>query len=83
MIDEFLVEECLADLREDAAGPPRPDVVAVTRGVVETAVASGISPDSPRADSVVATLTAGCALAVGRPDEARTRRTAAPRTYAV
>ncbi|MEU2715448.1 hypothetical protein [Streptomyces sp. NPDC007205] len=32
-------------------------------------MASGISPDSPQADPVLATLTAGCALAVGRPHD--------------
>ncbi|MFJ9619445.1 MerR family transcriptional regulator [Streptomyces noursei] len=65
-----LVEDYMADLPDGAATPPRPDVVAVTRDLVETAVSSGISPDSPEADAVVATLTAGCALAVGCPDDA-------------
>ncbi|PJN31619.1 MerR family transcriptional regulator [Streptomyces sp. CB02959] len=65
-----LVEDHMADLPDGAATPPRPDVVAVTRDLVETAVSSGISPDSPEADAVVATLTAGRALAVGCPDDA-------------
>ncbi|MFF7756229.1 hypothetical protein ACFZCP_45320 [Streptomyces sp. NPDC007971] len=58
-------------LPDRVAGPPRPDVVAVTRELVGAAVASGISPDAPQAEPVVATLTAGCALAVGRPDDAQ------------
>ncbi|MFI1769960.1 MerR family transcriptional regulator [Streptomyces sp. NPDC020800] len=66
-----LVEDLEADLSDRVAGPPRPDVVAVTRELVGAAVASGISPDAPQAESVVATLTAGCALAVGRPDDAQ------------
>ncbi|MGW2649719.1 MerR family transcriptional regulator [Streptomyces sp. NPDC001393] len=68
-----LVEDHIADLPDGAPTPPRPDVVAVTRDLVEAAVASGISPDSPQADPVVATLTAGCALAVGRPNDALLR----------
>jgi hypothetical protein len=37
-------------------------------------VASGISPDSPQADSVVAALIAQCALAYGRPDDTELHR---------
>jgi hypothetical protein len=47
--------------------------VAVTRELVETAVSSGMSPDSPQADAVVAALTARCALVFGRPDDAQSR----------
>jgi DNA-binding transcriptional MerR regulator len=68
-----LVDEHVADLPDGAGTPPRPGVVAVTRELVAAAVSSGISPDSPQADPVVATLTAGCALAVGRPDDAQLR----------
>ncbi len=69
-----LVEGQAADLADGAAGPPRPDVVAVARELVGAAVASGIGPDSPQAGPVVARLTAGCAPAVGRPDDARLHR---------
>ncbi|OMI35843.1 MerR family transcriptional regulator [Streptomyces sparsogenes] len=48
---------------------PRPDVVAIARDLAGPALMSGISPDSPRADSVVTALTAQCALAYGRPDD--------------
>ncbi|MEU9124173.1 MerR family transcriptional regulator [Streptomyces sp. NPDC048506] len=64
-----MVDDHVADRPDGATVPPRPDVVAVTRELVGAAVASGTSPDSPQADPVVATLTAGCALAVGRPDD--------------
>ncbi|MGY6019896.1 MerR family transcriptional regulator [Streptomyces spinosirectus] len=64
-----LVDDLAADLPDTPATPPRPDVVAVTRELVAAAVASGIAPDSPQADPVVATLTAACARAVGRPDD--------------
>lgn len=69
-----LVEAHIADLPSGAPTPPRPDVVAIMREVVGPAVASAMSPDSPEADSVVARLTAGCALAVGRPDDATLKR---------
>ncbi|MER6982257.1 MerR family transcriptional regulator [Streptomyces carpinensis] len=68
-----LVESHVAEPPDDAATPPRPDVVAVTRELVQAAVASGVSPGSPQADPVVATLTARCAIAVGRPDDAELR----------
>lgn len=68
-----LVADHEADLPDRTATPPRPDVVAVTRELVEASVASGIGPDSPQADPVVAALTARCALAAGRPDDARLR----------
>ena len=66
-----LVDSHVADPPEGSANPPRPDVVALTRELVRAAVQSGISPDSPQADPVVATLTAGCALALGHSDEAQ------------
>jgi DNA-binding transcriptional MerR regulator len=69
-----LVEAHSADLPDEAATLPRPDVVAITRELVGPAVASALSPDSPEADSVVARLTARCALAVGRPDDATLKR---------
>ncbi|MEU6423397.1 MerR family transcriptional regulator [Streptomyces spiralis] len=66
-----LVEDHMADLPDGAGTPPRPDVVAVARELVQAAVSSGISPDSPQADPVVATLTTQCALAAGRTDDAQ------------
>jgi hypothetical protein len=61
---------------DDGPVPPRPDVVAVARDAVGAAVASGLTPESPRADCVVATLTARCALADGgaHDDDAEVRR---------
>ena len=61
---------CLAEehLTRDVDGHPavpRPDVVATAREVVAPALASGIAPDSPRADHVVATLVERCALIGG------------------
>ncbi|MEU5090100.1 MerR family transcriptional regulator [Streptomyces sp. NPDC021356] len=66
-----LVADHVADLPDGVGTPPRPDVFAVTRERAAAAVSSGISPDSPQADPVVATLTAECALAVGRADDAQ------------
>ncbi len=66
-----LVDDHLADRSDGDGTPPRPDVVAVAREYAEAAVRSGINPDSPQADPVIATLTAECALAVGRPDDAQ------------
>ncbi|QIY75457.1 MerR family transcriptional regulator [Streptomyces sp. RLB1-33] len=54
--------------------PPRPDMVAVARDLVKPALACGISPDSSQAGPVVAALTAHCALAHGRPDDAELHR---------
>jgi DNA-binding transcriptional MerR regulator len=45
--------------------PPVPDVVAVTRDVVNTALASGVRPEAPEADPVVAALVTRCAPACG------------------
>ncbi|MBN6041125.1 MerR family transcriptional regulator [Amycolatopsis sp. 195334CR] len=42
--------------------PPRPDAVALTRELAGPAVASGIAPDSPRADAVVTAITGRCSL---------------------
>ncbi|KAB8165695.1 MerR family transcriptional regulator [Streptomyces sp. 3MP-14] len=58
----------------DVPTPPRPDMFAMVRDLVGPAVARGISPDSPHADPVVAALTARCALAHGRPDDAESHR---------
>ncbi|MGA4845309.1 MerR family transcriptional regulator [Streptomyces sp. G5(2025)] len=69
-----LAEDHAADLPDDAPAPPRPDMIAMVRDLVGPAVARGISPDSPRADPVVAALTAHCALAHGRPDDAEPHR---------
>ncbi|GAA3807425.1 MerR family transcriptional regulator [Streptomyces chiangmaiensis] len=69
-----LAEDHVAGLPDGAPMPPRPDIVAVTRDLVGLAVACGISPDSPRADPVVAALTAQCARARGRRDDAGLHR---------
>ncbi|WP_329372762.1 MerR family transcriptional regulator [Streptomyces sp. NBC_01483] len=65
-----LAEDHVADLPDGTPTPPRPDMVAVARDLVRPAMTCGISPDSPQADPVVAALTAHCALAQGRPDDA-------------
>ncbi|MGW1894747.1 MerR family transcriptional regulator [Streptomyces sp. NPDC002004] len=65
-----LAEDHVGDLPDGSPTPPRPDIVAVVRDLVGPTVACGISPDSPQAGPVVAALTAQCALAHGRPDDA-------------
>lgn len=65
-----LTEEHAAGLPDGAPTPPRPDIVAVARDLAGPALADGISPESPEADPVVAALTAHCALAPDRPDDA-------------
>ncbi|MER6075216.1 MerR family transcriptional regulator [Streptomyces sp. NPDC001817] len=67
-----LAKNHVSDLPDGAR--PRPDMVAIARDVVGEAVACGISPASPQADPVVAELTARCALAYGRPDDAELHR---------
>nr|WSY51871.1 MerR family transcriptional regulator [Streptomyces sp. NBC_00886] len=61
-------EEHAASRSAGGALPPRPDVVAVARDHATAAVASGITPESPRADPVVAALVSDCARTLGRPD---------------
>ncbi|MFD8423410.1 MerR family transcriptional regulator [Streptomyces sp. NPDC059466] len=67
-----LAEDHVSDLPDGAR--PRPDLVAIARDVVGEAVACGMGPDSPQAGPVVATLTARCAIAYDRPDDAELRR---------
>jgi DNA-binding transcriptional MerR regulator len=69
-----LAEDHVADLPDGTPTPPRPGMVAVARDLVRPAMTCGISPDSPQADPVVAALTAHCALAHGRPDDADLHR---------
>ena len=69
-----LAEDHVADLPDGTPTPPRPDMVAVARDLVRPAMTSGISPDSPQADPVVAALTAHCVLAHGRPYDADLHR---------
>lgn len=69
-----LTEDHVADLPDGTPTPPRPGMVAVARDLVRPAMTCGISPDSPQADPVVAALTAHCALAHGRPDDADLHR---------
>ncbi|WP_405660410.1 MerR family transcriptional regulator [Streptomyces sp. NBC_01166] len=54
-------------------GPHR-DLVGTVRDLVGPALADGIEPASPRADPVVAALTAHYARVLGRPDDAELRR---------
>lgn len=62
------------DRPDGGTTPPRPDAVAITRDIARSAVASGISPESPRADPVVAALLTRCAATHGRPDSAETQQ---------
>ncbi|MGW0208498.1 MerR family transcriptional regulator [Streptomyces sp. NPDC003233] len=74
--DEFraavrrLVQEHAVNRPGHAGGvgaPPLPEVVAVARDVVSTALASGTRPEAPEADPVVAALVARCAPLSGHP----------------
>lgn len=78
-----LAEDHAAGLPDSAPTPPRPDIIAVARDLVGPAVACGISPDSPQADAVVAALTAHCARAHGRRDDAELHRWLLHRLQAV
>ncbi|MDT0342422.1 MerR family transcriptional regulator [Streptomyces litchfieldiae] len=69
-----LAEDHAALMNHDVPMPPRPDVVAITRELVGAAVASGISPESPQADPVIAALVARCAPDDGRPGDAGPHR---------
>lgn len=61
-------------LPDGGSTPPRPDVAAITRDLARSAVACGISPESPQADPIVAALVARCAAAHGHTDSAEPRR---------
>ncbi|WP_369389815.1 MerR family transcriptional regulator [Streptomyces sp. CG1] len=56
--------------KSGAGRPPGPNLVAVTREVVGTALASGTRPEAPEADPVVADLITRCALVSGHPGHA-------------
>ena len=58
-----------ADLPDGGFGQPRPDVVAIARDHAAAALATGITPQSSRADHVVAAITADCSRVLGRPDD--------------
>jgi DNA-binding transcriptional MerR regulator len=62
------------DLPDGGITPPRPDVAAITRDLARSAVASGISPESPQADPIVAALIARCAATHRHPDSAEWHR---------
>ncbi|MDI2131087.1 MerR family transcriptional regulator [Yinghuangia seranimata] len=68
-----LVDDHTAHHPADGSTPPRPDPVAMVRDTVAAAVASGMSPDAPEADPVVAAFTARCAATTHRPDDADLR----------
>lgn len=69
-----LVEDDAADRAgaEEGAGPRR-NAVAVVRDAAAPALAAGIDPDSPRADPVVASVTAHYAGVLGRHDDTALR----------
>lgn len=69
-----LVEDDTADRAGAGAGAvPRRDAVAVVRDTAAPAMAAGIDPDSPRADPVVASVTAHYAGLLGRRDDTALR----------
>lgn len=57
----------LRDLCQEAAsgtgtpGVPRPDLTATVREIVAPALATGLAPDSPRAEEILTVLLARCA----------------------
>ncbi|MCT9075692.1 MerR family transcriptional regulator [Streptomyces fulvoviolaceus] len=69
-----MAEDHRADQGPGGSTPPRPAVVGLARDHAEAAVASGIPPESPRADAVVTALVAHCARALNRPDDTALRR---------
>lgn len=69
-----LVEDDAADRTGPGGGaPPRRHPVAVVRDTAGPAVAAGIDPDSPRADPVVASVTAHYARVLGHRDDTALR----------
>ncbi|MFC8077419.1 MerR family transcriptional regulator [Streptomyces sp. NPDC057307] len=69
-----LMEDDAADRAVAGAGAvPRRDPVAVVRDTAGPAMTAGIDPDSPRADPVVASVTAHYADLLGRPDDTALR----------
>ncbi|WP_169947956.1 MerR family transcriptional regulator [Microbispora sp. H11081] len=66
-----MAEQHLAD-RAHVDGP-RPDAVAIVRDQVAPALAAGVGSASPRADAIIATVTARYAALVGRPDDTALR----------
>ncbi|WP_327317776.1 MerR family transcriptional regulator [Streptomyces sp. NBC_01235] len=68
------VEDHADEMSDSGSGLPRPDVVALARDHATAAVASGITPESPLADQVVAALTADCARVLGQADDGDLRR---------
>ncbi|MGW5402319.1 MerR family transcriptional regulator [Streptomyces sp. NPDC003952] len=69
-----LAEDLAAGHLPDAPPRPRDDLAAIVRGLVAPAVAAGIDPASPRADPIVADLTARAAHLLGRGDPVASRR---------
>ncbi|MBQ0900872.1 MerR family transcriptional regulator [Micromonospora sp. U21] len=67
-----LVREYATD--HDVPGLPRPDAVAVVRDAVAPALAAGLDPAGPEADSVISAVTARYAGLNASPDDADLRR---------
>jgi DNA-binding transcriptional MerR regulator len=67
-----LAEDQAAE-REPGTTGPRRDLAALVRDEVAPALEAGVDPVSPRADAIVAALTAHHARLVGRPDDEELR----------
>ncbi|MGX1632571.1 helix-turn-helix domain-containing protein [Streptomyces albidoflavus] len=69
----------LRDLCQEAAsgtgtpGVPRPDLTATVREIVAPALATGLAPDSPRAEEILTVLLARCAPLPGGAEADRVR----------
>ncbi|WCE01924.1 MerR family transcriptional regulator [Streptomyces sp. HUAS 31] len=69
-----MAEDHAAEQAQGDTTGPRRNLGAVVRDRVGPALAAGIAPASPQADSIVVALAAHCAHALGRPDDAELRR---------
>ncbi|MGW4652714.1 MerR family transcriptional regulator [Kitasatospora sp. NPDC004289] len=69
-----MAEEQAAEQALGGTTIPRRDIAAAVRDQVGPALTAGIDPASPRADPIVAALTAHYAHLLGRPDDVELRR---------
>ncbi|MGC9666381.1 MerR family transcriptional regulator [Planosporangium sp. 12N6] len=69
-----MAEQYAAEHAQDSAMGVRRDAVAIVRDQAGAALAAGIDPASPRAESVVVSVMAHYAHAVGRSDDVALRR---------